>query len=62
MGFLDSIFGGAPKAAPQTQELDEAEDKTRKKSRVALFGTKGGASGEEVGQGMTSRRGNIFGN
>ena len=62
---MSNLFGGGndpvANVAPVIEEQEEGK-KSVKKLRTALYKTEGGAAGEEVLEGGTKTRTNIFGN
>ncbi len=51
-----------PKVSTTAEDTLSSEAETAKKSRAALYATEGGAAGEELSEGSTSRRKTLLGN
>lgn len=63
LGLSDELgLTGAPEIKDTSAESIRNDRKANSRKRKALYGTEGGALGDEVNQVGMSNRGNLFGN
>ena len=62
MGFVKSLFGGAPKVSGDAVAMTEEEKKKSKTGRSTLYETEGGVNGAELNPDEVKRRSTLLGN